>query len=302
VVPETYQPDRPHGIVIYISPGNNKGLPKTIRRHLADQQLIGAAFSNAGNKVRTVIRQTLAVQTGRLLKEHYTIDPMRVYITGYSGGGRVASTTMLMWAYEFSGGFPMGGANPCEPMLFVDGKNKTYETRGRWRRPDEKLLEYARQYGRYVFIAGEKCFNRRQCEMICEGYQKIGYQHVAFRMIPGVGHKAAPADLVLESLETLDRPLSDWCETNLEDAKQHMDEESYLQAFRCARAARMSAADETLRQQAAALEAEARPLAEGAGEEALAKVDTEADRRNFIRRWSGLAVADTARQALQGGP
>lgn len=46
------------------------------------------------------------------------------------------------------------------------------------------------------------------------------------------------------------------------------------------------------------LEADIRPVAEASGAETLAEIDSEADRRECIRRWNGLAIADTARAAL----
>ena len=44
-------------------------------------------------------------------RRHFTIDPQRVYASGASGGGRMASEVAVLYADVYTGGFPLIGAN-----------------------------------------------------------------------------------------------------------------------------------------------------------------------------------------------
>ena len=50
-VPETYSPDKPAGLVIYISPSNSGVLPEAWSATLKDQNLIWVSANNSGNKI-----------------------------------------------------------------------------------------------------------------------------------------------------------------------------------------------------------------------------------------------------------
>ena len=50
-VPKTYSPDRPAGVVVYISPSNSGEIPEAWVATLKAQNLIWVSANNSGNKI-----------------------------------------------------------------------------------------------------------------------------------------------------------------------------------------------------------------------------------------------------------
>jgi len=190
-VPKSYQPGNPHGVIVHVSASPKGKFPYV--KLLGDHNLISVSANKSGNETGTLLRHTYAVQAVEMIAERYDIDRDRIYISGTSGGGRCASQVMIMNCDTFTGGIPLIGANPCIPMKnssSADGKKPGtyYQDSGAWKKPNRSLLTQAAKNGRYVFMTGEKDFNRQNVKAVSQGYQKAGFSQVHYIEQPGLKH------------------------------------------------------------------------------------------------------------------
>jgi predicted esterase len=102
-VPSAYDPARPPGLLVYISPTQSGRVPRGWKDVLEAHNLIWVAANRSGNRelvTRRVLLATLAVEVaGR----HYEIDTERIYVSGLSGGGKTASMVATDYPRLFRG-------------------------------------------------------------------------------------------------------------------------------------------------------------------------------------------------------
>ena len=234
-VPDSYQPGKPHGVIAYISASPKGKFPYA--KILGDHNLIAVSANNSGNETGTLFRHTYAVQAIEMIAERYDVDRDRIYVSGTSGGGRAASQVMLMNSDTFTGGVPLIGANPCIPMRNAASTDKKsqkttyYNAPGMWKKPNRKMLTQAAELGRYVFMTGEKDFNRANVKAVFEGYQKAGFAQVHYIEQPGLAHRNPSAELFGKAIDLLDAPLHQAAEANYAMAKKKQESEKLGEAM-----------------------------------------------------------------------
>ncbi len=202
-VPGNYQASRPYGLFVYINSTDSGRLPKHWRGVFDNHHLIWAGGNHIGNNHDTVWRHAMALEAVRRLRAAYHLDADRLYISGYSGGGRVASHVMVSHAHVFSGGNPHAGCNPYRKLRAKNGG--FYGSAIKSISP--AAVKAAQQRSRFVFSTGTKDFNREQTQLIAEQYLGDGFRHVHYHEVPGMGHTPPPADWFEKGIEALDAPL-----------------------------------------------------------------------------------------------
>ena len=110
-VPETYSANDPAGVIVYISPSNSGELPKDWMETLKDQNLIWIGANQSGNKINTRKRISYTIFSVAMLTNTYEINQDRIYLAGFSGGGRVASIVAAEYPHIFKGAIYMSGVN-----------------------------------------------------------------------------------------------------------------------------------------------------------------------------------------------
>lgn len=208
IVPDSYRPGVPHGILVFISSNDRGQFPRQYHKLLNTHHLISISPINSGNSQDTIRRHAYAVQAAELIQELYDVDEDRVYITGGSGGGRVTSQIMIMRSDLFDGGAPLVGANAMIPMETADSDGNTYQTRGSWRKPDRRRLMQAKVHGRYAFVTGSDDYNRLNVKYVHDGYQKNGFRHLIYIEEPGLGHTVPGPDSLEKAIVFMDSPLA----------------------------------------------------------------------------------------------
>ena len=173
-VPPSYEPDKPHGIYVHISPGNNGGVPGSYRDVLAKHRLIGIGANNSGNQVGTSSRHAYAVHAVDMLRSAYSIDEDRIYVGGFSGGGRVASHVMMMNADVFDGGVPMAGANPVVSMEIFATSGPRFMYESKWKRIDRRSAAARRERGPLRLCNVRKRQQPEERDVGRGGVQKVG--------------------------------------------------------------------------------------------------------------------------------
>lgn len=201
-VPPAYDANVPHGLLLWISAGDGGGMPKGWEELMDRRKLIWIGANRAGNGHSVPGRRMpLALDAVHNAEKTYNIDPNRVYTSGLSGGGRVASVLAIHYPDIFSGGIFVVGAE-CWELIPVTGKpGRAYKPMPR---PPEKYLAMARQRGRYVLLTGDNDFNRQQTKDYYDHGYKKKLEHVLYMQVPEMGHQMPPAEWYEKAIIFLD--------------------------------------------------------------------------------------------------
>jgi hypothetical protein len=203
-VPESYVDDKTWGMFVWVSP-SNKGTPvKEWLAMLEKRKLIWVAPNGVGNKRTIWIRLGLALDAVHNAKKVYRLDPKRVYVGGFSGGGRIASIMPVAWPDVFAGGIYMMGSSYYR-QLPAPGKGGAV-WRATYRAPPGQYLAAAKKDGRHVFFTGETDQNRDLTKVISDEAKKDGFKHVTYIEVPGLGHRNPPVEWMEKAFAALIPP------------------------------------------------------------------------------------------------
>jgi tetratricopeptide (TPR) repeat protein len=207
-VPESYNPDKPAGLLVWISPASSGGLSRPANlKVLEEENLIWIGANNSGNDRWHWYRTALALDAAHNMQQLYNIDPNRVYIAGYSGGGRVASALGLLYPEVFRGGAYFFGSNYFRPVP-VPGKPGTMWRAG-FPAPPDTDLERLKTRHSFVLITGEYDFNRDETKANAGMFVEDGFQRVTYIEIPGADHGyGVEGEWLAQVVKALDNPIS----------------------------------------------------------------------------------------------
>jgi len=200
LVPKGYQDSDPHGLFIWISPGNKPNLNPEWEKVLADQKLIFIGAVNSGNNREVPDRIRLAVDANHHVRQLYKINPDRVYVSGHSGGARVASMIGVAYADMFTGAACFMGVN-----FFRDTQGKDGTMYERRYVPHLDIARIAQQQSRFALITGDQDSNLDNTLAIYEqGFQQQGFKGTRLFQIPNQGHAAPDARWLEKVIQFLD--------------------------------------------------------------------------------------------------
>jgi len=183
-VPKNYDPNIPAGILVFISANNSGKIPSEWKRLMDMYNLIWIGANKCGNKIATSLRVTYAILAPTAIGQNYKINVNRIYISGFSGGGRVSSMVAVDYAHLFKGAIFNSGVN-------FWGKEKP-------KRYDEIKKNY------YVFITGTKDFNLRDTKKVYNAYKKAGIPNIKLMVIPFMSHEQPRPKKYEEAINFLD--------------------------------------------------------------------------------------------------
>jgi len=184
-VPESYDPGKPAGLLVYVSPTPHGGMPIGWKPVFDEQNLILISADESGNRTRTKTRMMLAALAPYVAADRYAIDPDRIYVSGFSGGGKVASIASIQFANLFSG------------AIYICGVE---------RRPavTPELLALAKSH-RYVFVTGSDDFNRQLTRKMYGSYKRAGLANVDLITVSGMAHSTPGEEHFRKALHYLDQ-------------------------------------------------------------------------------------------------
>jgi hypothetical protein len=172
-VPETYDPEAPTGLMVYISPMDSGEIPGRWKEVMDAGNLIWIGANKSGNLVAPAV-----------VARSYKVDSSRVYVSGFSGGGRVASMVAPEYAQLFKG------------AVFICGVEF-------WGSRKPAQLD-AVKANRYVFLTGKKDFNRGETRSAHRSYRRAGVDDVLLMDISGMDHSLPSAVKFAEAIAFLD--------------------------------------------------------------------------------------------------
>jgi len=206
-VPDNYAEGRGFGVLVWISPGSFGGLVKPeTKALLAERKLIWIGADNSGNERWVWDRWRLAIDAATAIEGAYDIDPERVYVGGYSGGGRVSSWLTLLMPDVFRGGLFQYGADDWMSHPVPDRPGTSFAAS--FARPSERVLRRVRAHNRFVFVEGEFDVNRVEARLVHAHYRDEGFAKLTWFEIPGASHfTPMPPTWFRCALEALDAPV-----------------------------------------------------------------------------------------------
>jgi pimeloyl-ACP methyl ester carboxylesterase len=184
---QVYLPDNdstePPGVFVYVSPMKTGRIDSRWREVMDQQNLIYISANDSGNRILTVRRMVMANMAVKALAQHHIFDPAHIMVSGFSGGGRVASRLASQYPQVFTGALYICGVDFWK-------KDQT---------PDvERLLQ-----NRFVFLTGSRDFNLRETKQIHKRYVKAGALHTKLIVVPGLAHQHPDAAYLTEALQFL---------------------------------------------------------------------------------------------------
>jgi len=202
VVPATYSTNAAWGLLVWISPENEAQVPPDLAAELGSHRLLVVSAYKSGNDRHPLDRFRLALDATCNMCRNYPIDRKRIFIGGFSGGGRIASMLGVAYGDLFTGTLCVCGVNFYRPLQSPEGEQypATYS-------PDPGAWARAKQVGRFVLITGETDPNRRSTKCVAEsGFKRDGFKNVRYVEVPGLGHATPDAGVFRSALDYLALP------------------------------------------------------------------------------------------------
>ena len=206
-VPEDYSAEKPAGLLVWISPMDLGRVPEAWPEVFAKRNLIVIGANNSGNDRGPYFRMALALDAVHNMQKRYTLDPKRIYITGFSGGGRASSRVGILYPDVFRGGLYQGGIEFYKDVPDPADAKKAF--RAGFNKPEGELFKKVRQESRHVVLAGSADFNHPPSKAIFEAMKKEQFANVAFLEMPGEEHVPATVEWLEKALDFLDAPPKD---------------------------------------------------------------------------------------------
>ncbi len=175
----------PSGVLIYISPKPEASMPPEWGTVLDARNLAWVGALGSENAVHVARRVGLALLGETVAAREGLVDPTRIYLTGFSGGGRVASMMMPAYPGRFAGAVFICGANPM-----LNAPKETIE---------------ALQDTPLVFLTGSGDFNLADTQFAIGTFRHAGLERTELMIIEGLDHALPDAlgmDTALNALET----------------------------------------------------------------------------------------------------
>lgn len=231
VVPETYDGERPFGLLVWVSPIATGRAPQRWLATLEKDNLIWIGANDSGNERGVAVRFGLALDAVHNMKKLYNIDEARTYVAGFSGGGKCASMLGMIYPEVFQGSIAMGGVGFYRTIPVPEKKNSLYPNT--FDRPPTKMYDLARKHRRMVLLIGDQDFNYLPVKTTYEqGFLTDGFEHVTLVEVPGLDHSLAEETWLEKSIKALDDPLVDEAKQLLAQADELEKQGKFADAYK----------------------------------------------------------------------
>lgn len=177
-VPKGLKKEKPAALVLFISPTDMPGGWKSWQQFCETNGVLFASPYGAGNGTPASPRTRIVLDVLDDVRRQYAIDPDQTYITGFSGGGRMACAIGFALPEYFGGVIPICGTNPITGPTYL-----------RHRIQDRLSV---------AFVTGDKDFNRKENEE----YMFPWFQEIDIRsklwVVPNMAHAVPGAPVIGE--------------------------------------------------------------------------------------------------------
>ena len=176
------------GILVYISPKPGAAVPDGWDDVLDELNLVWVGAQNSGNDVHVAKRVGMAQLATTLAADHGPVDHQRTILSGFSGGGRVASMMMPNYPKRYQGALFICGANP---LMFATPES----------------LDALKDCPIY-FLTGTGDFNLDDTQMAIVSYQQAGLRQTKLVIVQDLEHALPTAQDLRQTLNEISPPNS----------------------------------------------------------------------------------------------
>jgi pimeloyl-ACP methyl ester carboxylesterase len=193
-IPGDPPPPGGYGLLVFIAPWSEPTRPQRWRAALDRHGLIFVSAQRSGNDTSLIDRRLpLALLAYENVRARFPIDARRVYVTGFSGGSRVAQVAALAYPDVFRGAILNAGADP------IDGQDGIYK-------PPVELFR-AFQHARLVYITGDQDVDNLRQDDVSQASMRAACvldikTETAFR----IGHQSLDGFALGRALDALEEP------------------------------------------------------------------------------------------------
>ena len=185
---QVYRPshtgDEPPGLLVYVSPTRSGSMDGRWTKVLDEYNLVYIAADRSGNRIPVTRRMVLATSSIFAAKQQFEINEKRIYVSGFSGGGRVASFLSRQYPAVFSGAIFICGVDFWNEDVIRDM---------------DRVLN-----NRYVFVTGSRDFNLNETRIVYNKYLKAGAKNSLLEIESGMSHELPGANTLATALDFLD--------------------------------------------------------------------------------------------------
>lgn len=194
-IPKEMPPDG-YGVIVFVPPANEWPVPRDYRKVLDQRGLIWVAARRSGNAQDVYDRRMpLALHALDWVERHYPVNRDRRYISGFSGGGRVAQRIALAYPDVFSGALLIAGSD-----AFDDNGTVV---------PPRELFERFRANTRVVYATGmQDPANRTRDELARTSMRRFCVNQLFRHVQSRTGHWIPNGRGFARALVDLDSPRS----------------------------------------------------------------------------------------------
>lgn len=181
------------GVLVFLPPAPSWPVPPDWREALDRAGLIYVAPRAAGNDQSVVGRRIpLLLHALALIEARFPVDPQERYVSGFSGGGRVAMWAAVAFPDQFSGALLFAGSDEIGTRGVV--------------LPARPLAERLIHESRFVFVTGARDLpNRRHDTRAQRSLESACVANIARINVPGLGHDIPPGASLQAGLAALMR-------------------------------------------------------------------------------------------------
>jgi len=201
-LPRGYDPKRPAGLLVWVTPARNWTVPRELHPALDELILvcIGALHSETERPVPD--RLQLALHGAAIGQARWHIDSRRVYVTGMSGGAKMATMLWACFPDIFTGSLPIVGLASYKSAPVPDGSGRRYGAI--FGRPAPEHFAKLREH-RIAPISGPPDFNYVPMRQFTAGLEEDGLA-IRFFEDPELAHVMPEPELFLEAIRWVDEP------------------------------------------------------------------------------------------------
>ena len=159
-VPKSYDPENPPGLFVFISPIRDGSIRPSWRQAFDNHNLIYISANQAGNFVTAKRRYYNSVLAINFARQKYNLNEDIKIVSGFSGGGRMASRILEFVPGGFTGGLMIGGAFD-------------------WLGSEEEMPEVL-EGGAYVFLTGDRDSAEWETKRLYLQYKRVGISNIKY--------------------------------------------------------------------------------------------------------------------------
>ena len=208
VVPESYDPNIPAGIITYITPGSGKAFISLLSQY----NLIMITAKNSSNDTYTYARISMALWGVDKLKELYNIDTDRVFISGMSGGGRVSSIAAALFPEIYKGAIYQCGCN----FMHDNEKSQVNKMKDNY----------------FYFLTGDGDFNLEDTQRVHKKYTDAKILNTKIHVQKNHKHRTLPTEVLDKALAYIDTPRVAKLETLYTKGMTALKKKQFSEAFK----------------------------------------------------------------------